>query len=291
LSIGRRFRSYLPKDRIRDLWETEAGLAFIQRQRIEAGLWESPEFEPTGLYHVVIHATDCQLTVAYNDRIRYTGFLRANTIRFSHPDEEVRSTGYGSVKFLMVSFTREFLARYLESLLVDPSVVELCAVQSTNDVGLACLAQVYERISARRMPITQLYFDIIRQAMFDRIVLRHASRPIKPSLQEVLVPAKARRVIDYIEANLASDLQLAELSAMAGISRSHFARAFRNTVGMAPHAFVLQSRLARAVELLTPRTHSLKEVAARCGFADQAHLTRAFKSRFGHPPSDISDLN
>jgi AraC family transcriptional regulator len=92
-------------------------------------------------------------------------------------------------------------------------------------------------------------------------------------------------VIDYIEANLACDLRLVELSAVAGVSRSHFARAFRNAVGMAPHAFVLQQRLARAIEWLTPRTLSMSEVAARCGFADQAHLTRAFKSKFGRPPS------
>jgi AraC family transcriptional regulator len=135
------------------------------------------------------------------------------------------------------------------------------------------------------MPVTQLYFDIIRQAIVDRIVHRHATRPIKDGVYEILVPARARRVIDYIETSLASDLRLIELSAVAGISRSHFARAFRNTVGMTPHAFVLQRRLARAVDLLAQRKLSIREVAQRCGFADQAHLTRCFKSRFGHPPS------
>jgi AraC family transcriptional regulator len=285
LSIGTLFRSYLPDERIRDLWETEAGLAFIQQQRIEPGLWESPGSEPTGLYHVVVHATDCQLTSTHNGRIRYGGYLPAHTIQFSRPDEEIRCTGYGSIKFLRVSFTPQFLARHLESLSVNPELVELCAVSSTRDVGLACLAHAYDAVSARGISVTQLYFDVLRQAMFDRIVLRHASRPIRPSLSEVLVPAKARRVIDYIEAHLACDLQLVGLSAVAGISRSHFARAFRNTVGMTPHAFVLQRRLARAVELMTCQTQSMREVAARCGFADQAHLTRAFKSRFGRPPS------
>ena len=121
--------------------------------------------------------------------------------------------------------------------------------------------------------------------MIDRIVHRHATRRIGAGPCEILVPARARRVIDYIESNLASDLRLIELSAVAGISRSHFARAFRNTVGMAPHSFVLQRRLARAVELLTQRKLSMREVAERCGFADQAHLTRSFKSKFGRPPS------
>jgi AraC family transcriptional regulator len=287
MSIGTKFRAYLPKERIRGLWETEDGLAFVQRQRIENGLWESPGPEPIGLYHVVVHAASCQLTATHNGRVRYTGYLPANTIQFSRPDEEVHCKGRGSIRFLTVSFTPEFLVGHLDSLFVD-SDVDLYGVRSTVDVGLAHLAHTYEDISARGMPVTQLYFDIIRQAMLDRIVFRHASRPIRRGLSETLVPARAGRVIDYIEAHLTSDLQLAELSTVAGISRSHFARAFRNTIGIPPHAFVLQRRLARSVELLTHRKLPMREVAERCGFADHAHLTRAFKAKFGYPPSLIS---
>jgi hypothetical protein len=177
---------------LRNLWETERGLAFIQRHKIVSGGWEAPAAEPTGLYHLSIHAMDCQLTARFNGRIRHSGFFPANTIQFARPDEEVHGTGFGSIKLLTVSFTPEFLAAHLESLFINPDVVELRDVPSTDDVGLARLAQAYEAISARGVSVTQLYFDTIRQAMFDRIVLRHASRPIRPSLSEVLVPAKAR---------------------------------------------------------------------------------------------------
>jgi AraC-like DNA-binding protein len=285
VSIERKFRSIFPKDRFRDLWEAEAGLAFIQLQRIEDGRWESPKSRPSGLYHVAVLAADCQLTTVHNGRVRYSGFLPANTVQFSRPDEEVRCAGHGSLRYLTVCFTPDFLAGHLESLLVNPDAVELRDIRSTVDVGLAHLAQAYEFISLRGMPVTRLYFDTLRQAMLDRIVLRHISRPIRRGLSETLIPAKTRRVIDYIESNLTRDLQLVELCTVAGISRSHFARAFRNTVGMAPHTFVLQRRLARAVELLTPQKLSMREVAERCGFADQAHLTRTFKAQFGHPPS------
>jgi AraC-like DNA-binding protein len=285
VSIGGRFRSIYPHDRFRDLWEAEDGLAFIQLQRIDNGRWESPKSKPTGLYHLVVHAADCQLTAIHNGRVRYNGFLPANTVQFSRPEEEVHCAGHGSIRFLTVCFTPDFLARHLDSLLVNSDVIELRDIRSTVDVGLAQLAQAYEAISSRGMPVTELYFDTLRQAILDRIVLRHVSRPIRPGLSETLVPLKARRVIDYIESNLAYDLQLAKLCHVAGISRSHFARAFRNTIGMAPHTFVLQRRLARAVELLTPGKLSMREVAERCGFADHAHLTRTFKTRFGHPPS------
>jgi AraC-like DNA-binding protein len=284
VSIESRFRSYLSNERIRGLWETETGLAVIQRQLIKSGSWESPAPEPIGLYHIAIHKLDSQVIASYNGRVRHAGFFPANTIHFVPPDADVHSTGYGSLKFLEVSFTPAFLARHLASLSINPDVVELRDLPSTDDIGLSRLAQTYEAISANGISVTQLYFDTIREAMFERIVRRHASRTIRPA-PEVLVPAKVRRVIDYIEANLACDLQLVELSAVAGISRWHFARAFRHTVGMAPHTFVLQRRLARAIDWLTPPTLSMEEVAARCGFADHAHFTRAFKSQFGHPPS------
>jgi AraC family transcriptional regulator len=277
------FSSLFPKSRNRIICETERGLSFTGRQRIDPDAWEAPKL-PNGLYHVLVHTTDCRLTTRYNGRVRHNGFSPANTIHFIPLGMDVHSAGCGPLKFLGVTFTPSFLAKYLESLSVNPDVVELCDLTSTDDVGLAHLAQAYEAVSANGISVTQLYFDTIRQAIFHRILLRHASRPIKPG-REVLVPAKACRVIDYIEANLAGDLHLAELSTIAGISRAHFARAFRNTVGMAPHMFVLQRRLARAVEWLTPRKLSMREVAARCGFADQAHLTRAFKAQFGHPPS------
>jgi hypothetical protein len=141
---------------------TERGLAFIQRQRIESGLWESAEPEPVGLYHVAIHAIDCRLTARYNGRIRYSGFFPANTISFVPPDAEVRATGCGSTKFLYVSFKPEFLARHLESLFVNPDAIELRDLPSYDDVGLARLAQAYEAISARGISVTQLYFDTIR---------------------------------------------------------------------------------------------------------------------------------
>ena len=285
MSIGDRFRLIYPKDRLRDIWEAENGLAFIPLQRIDGGRWESPKPKPTGLYHLVFHVADCQLTAISNGRVRYNGFLPANTVRFSRPDEEVYCAGHGSIRLLTVCLTPEFLAGHLESLLVNSAGVELRDVRSTVDVGLAHLVQAYEAMSVRGMPVTELYFDILRQAILDRIVRRHVSRPIRRGRSETLVPVRARRVIDYIESNLAGELQLVELCNVAGVSRAHFARAFRNTIGMAPHSFVLQRRLARAIELLRFGKLSMKEIAERCGFADQAHLTRAFKSQFGHPPS------
>jgi AraC-like DNA-binding protein len=61
-----------------------------------------------------------------------------------------------------------------------------------------------------------------------------------------------------------------------------FSRHFRETLGRAPHAFVIDRRVERAKPLLSLGDLAVKEVASSCDFADQAHLTRVFRCRAGH---------
>ena len=68
------------------------------------------------------------------------------------------------------------------------------------------------------------------------------------------------------------------------------ARAFRNSIGLAPHAYVVQRRLSRALDLVSERKTELAQVALLCGFADQSHFGRAFKARFGLQPSVLRNL-
>lgn len=91
------------------------------------------------------------------------------------------------------------------------------------------------------------------------------------------------RVMRAIEEQHAEDLRLADLAAIAGLSTHHLIRAFRRETGLTPHAHLIGVRVRRARDLLrageTPAV-----VAHLVGFADQAHLTRAFKARIGVPP-------
>jgi AraC-like DNA-binding protein len=98
--------------------------------------------------------------------------------------------------------------------------------------------------------------------------------PIRPAL---------RRVTDYIADSLAEDIRLDDLARLADLSPFHLIRVFTEHTGLPPHAYLVAKRLGRARELLgTPLR--LAEVAADAGFADQAHLTRLFKRRYGITP-------
>jgi len=91
------------------------------------------------------------------------------------------------------------------------------------------------------------------------------------------------RVRALIDAEYMQDLTLSELAIEAGFSRFHLLRAFRREVGITPHAYMTGRRIAAAKGLLAG-PEPLSAVAQACGFYDQSHFNRAFKSWTGLTP-------
>ena len=96
-------------------------------------------------------------------------------------------------------------------------------------------------------------------------------------------PVSVKKACDYLIEHYAENVFLEQLALLAGLSPFHFSRVFSEQIGMPPHAFQTQVRVARARTLLL-EGWSISEVAARTGFADQSHLTRHFKRLVGITP-------
>lgn len=97
---------------------------------------------------------------------------------------------------------------------------------------------------------------------------------------------RIRRVQEYVAANVGEVRTLDEMAEVAGLSRFHFARRFRDEVGESPWAFVRRLRAEEAVRLLQDG-HAPAEAAHEAGFADQAHLTRTLRTHYGRTPGQI----
>jgi AraC family transcriptional regulator len=97
-------------------------------------------------------------------------------------------------------------------------------------------------------------------------------------------PAWLRRVRERIHDELPDRPALGDLAEDAGVSREHLARAFRRAEGRSIGAYLRAARLDRAAAELRDTDRPIAEIALRCGFADQSHLTRAFRWRFRQPP-------
>ncbi|CAM2188122.1 AraC family transcriptional regulator [Paraburkholderia sacchari] len=92
-------------------------------------------------------------------------------------------------------------------------------------------------------------------------------------------------VRDYIEQHLASELSIETLAGLAGMSPHHFARAFKATFEMPPHAYVTECRIELAKSLLKfEQERSLADIAGGLGFSSQSHFTEVFRRRVGTTP-------
>jgi AraC family transcriptional regulator len=68
------------------------------------------------------------------------------------------------------------------------------------------------------------------------------------------------------------------------LSKCHFSRAFKQTVGSSPMAYVAVRRVERAKLMMTSTGQRLTDIALACGFADQSHLNRYFRRVVGVSP-------
>jgi AraC family transcriptional regulator len=95
----------------------------------------------------------------------------------------------------------------------------------------------------------------------------------------------ARTVCAYIDSHITERVLVADLCALVHLSEAHFSRAFRLTFDKTPHAFVIKRRVELAAQYMLQTEASLSDIALRCGFADQPHLSKHFRQIMGHTPA------
>ena len=131
----------------------------------------------------------------------------------------------------------------------------------------------------------QLYATSLADALVVHFLRRYAAS--RQSLRQApsgLAPSKLRRTIAYIKAHLEQVLSLAELAAVAQTSPTHFARLFKRATGLAPHRYVITSRMEQAKRLLATTDVSLSDIGLQVGCADQSHFTALFRKYVSTTP-------
>ncbi|MGN6481958.1 helix-turn-helix domain-containing protein [Luteibacter sp.] len=96
---------------------------------------------------------------------------------------------------------------------------------------------------------------------------------------------QVRTVKEVALARLDLGLAITELAAACRLSRGYFSRAFKVTFGESPHRWRHRKRIEHACRKLVCTSNSIADIAVDCGFNDQAHFTRSFKSAMGTTPN------
>lgn len=131
-------------------------------------------------------------------------------------------------------------------------------------------------------PASQLYGDSLIAAIAARLFERPSqAKGGKRGLSAI----QLGDAMNYLEANMPARVELAVLAALAGLSQSHYCRAFKASTGLAPYQWQLQARVERAKGLLLNTNRCLEEIAEATGFADAVHFGRTFRRVTGATPA------
>ena len=131
----------------------------------------------------------------------------------------------------------------------------------------------------------RIFCDGIRTAVAARLmghytVDRWSAPPPAPTLDH----RRLKRVLEFIEAHLADALSLDDLAGQACLSPFHFARLFREAMGVPPYRYVSERRVEAAKAMLAGDGSSLAQIALDTGFGSQASFTRVFGKATGMTP-------
>jgi AraC family transcriptional regulator len=156
----------------------------------------------------------------------------------------------------------------------EPSVTHLLeqaltAVQTDLATTRACVARVAALLERKEKD---------QPAAADPVVARRR-------IGAGLAPWQARRVSAHVDENLGFPITIDQLAGIAGLSSSYFCRAFKDTFGDPPHAYIMRRRVERAQSLMLQTREPLSQIALACGLSDQAHLCNLFRRLVGQSPS------
>ncbi len=163
--------------------------------------------------------------------------------------------------------------------------LELQPLLAGCDPGLWKLAEALVRELDHPGLGSRLYAESLEVGLIVGLLRRHAPAAQHTATLGGNLPGfKLRASLDFIQANLANPISLANLAEAAGLSRYHFAKLFKRSTGHSPHRYVLEQRVEKAKLLLEEGDLSLAETALSAGFASQSHMTAVFRRLVGVTP-------
>jgi AraC family transcriptional regulator len=194
---------------------------------------------------------------------------------------------HSEMNLLSLNLEHELLVRRALELFNTEQVELLCPMGFQDpliqQIGLALKAEAQSDGGGSR-----LYAETMANALAVHL-LRHYSTQGHRKLEDkwAMCPHKLMWVKNYINDYLERQFSVDELAGIAQLSPYHFSRAFKKSVGISPHQYVIQQRVERAKQLLLQGKMSLSEIAIACGFSHQSHLNRHFKRLTGVTPKNL----
>lgn len=186
--------------------------------------------------------------------------------------------GDGGRAWQMLYFDPSALAASIRALTDGRTdAVELALPVLREPVQAACFRSIFRATTDPCGGHSELEIQESLLLLLSRLVQRRTNDSKRGA------PATINRARARIDDDPSTPLSLEELAKIAGVSPFQLVRGFSRATGLTPHAYLIQSRLHLARQMIAQGA-TLADAAQACGFADQSHMTRLFVRNYGMPP-------
>ncbi|MEG4305912.1 AraC family transcriptional regulator [Microcoleus sp. D3_18a_C4] len=168
---------------------------------------------------------------------------------------------------------------------LNPHKLELRSVLLDRDPQLETIARSFLSEMTNDGLGGRLYTESLANLLGIHLLRHYCTAPATVrTYKGGLSDFQLKSAIDYIRSNLDAQFSLENIAAELNLSHYYFCALFKQSMGVSPWQYVIQQRVERAKELLKNRDLSISEVALACGFSNQSHLNKHFRSATGIAP-------
>jgi AraC family transcriptional regulator len=222
------------------------------------------------------------------------GWSDPGTVNLTPPNYEASWRASGPSRAIVVLIPDAFLSRVIsEHWEIDPRTVEIIPQFLSHDPVIQGVTTRLAREAQSSSHLDRLYAESACEFLAHHMIHSYSTLSAPPPRASGGLPGRRLKlIVDYIEEHLAQPIALRQLGELAGMGTRHFERAFRQAVGVPPHAYVVRMRVARAQHLLLgePRL-PIDEIAMRAGFSSASHLSSTFRRQTGCSPTTFRRLH
>jgi AraC family transcriptional regulator len=222
------------------------------------------------------------------------GWSDPGTVNLTPANIEATWEASGPSRAIVMLIPDAFLSRVIsEHWEADPRNVEIVPQFLAHDPVIQGVASRLALEAQSGSPSERLYAESACEFLAHHLIHSYSTLSAPPPRSSGGLPGRRLKlVLDYIEENLAQPIALRQLSELTGISTRHFERAFRQAIGVPPHAYVVRKRVARAQNLLISEPGlTIDEIAKRTGFGGPSHLASTFRRQTGYSPTEFRRLH